>query len=238
MGRDGITIIGDKKCEKCGKIIDKGNICLECQKKEKEKIKTFIISAFILLILAGAFYQYMEYQKKLEKYEKQIQKLDEEKEKIEKKLKPLYKQEKELNFLEEKIKEKKEELKEIKNKAIQRRYIKYTDNTIRDLLTGLIWQKIDPLRKREWRYAVKYCQRLSLDHYSNWRLPSINELKSLHDYFLTKSENLDFSRFWSSINYNRSKALYINLKNNTFTKKYKSTRFHVLCVTEDQMICE
>lgn len=58
------------------------------------------------------------------------------------------------------------------------------DGTITDKKTELMWQKADapPMR---WEQAVAACESLSLAGHSNWRLPTLKELKalfkSLHD---------------------------------------------------------
>ena len=58
------------------------------------------------------------------------------------------------------------------------------NNTVTDTLTHLQWQdsNANQTDTRDWVHAVSYCQNLSLDGYTNWRLPNVNELKSLLDY--------------------------------------------------------
>lgn len=50
-----------------------------------------------------------------------------------------------------------------------------------DPSTGLMWTAKDNGRDISWRNAVKYCQNLSLAGYSDWRLPSIDELQNIYD---------------------------------------------------------
>lgn len=60
----------------------------------------------------------------------------------------------------------------------------YTDNqdgTVSAILTGLMWQKDDRHNdvKRDWKAANTYCHQLELAGYSDWRMPTRNELQSL-----------------------------------------------------------
>jgi hypothetical protein len=61
------------------------------------------------------------------------------------------------------------------------RYEIYRDFFV-DKKTDLMWQK----KNREyytWQEAMRYCENLNLSGYSNWRLPSRDEAKSLMTYF-------------------------------------------------------
>ena len=60
----------------------------------------------------------------------------------------------------------------------------YTDNgdgTVTDTYTSLMWQQ-DGLTEKTWEQALSYCEGLSLGGYTDWRLPTIKELRSLVDY--------------------------------------------------------
>jgi hypothetical protein len=60
----------------------------------------------------------------------------------------------------------------------------YTDNgdgTVTDISTGLTWQKASSSGKT-WEQALAYCEGLSLGGNTDWRLPTIKELRSLADY--------------------------------------------------------
>ena len=61
---------------------------------------------------------------------------------------------------------------------------RFTDNsagTMTDNLTGLMWTKNAnlPGGYKTWQEALDYCNNLTLDGYSDWRLPNVNELESL-----------------------------------------------------------
>jgi len=56
------------------------------------------------------------------------------------------------------------------------------DGTITDRATGLMWQKSGSSRTKRWKQAQIYIKRLNKDQfagYSDWRLPTIEELASL-----------------------------------------------------------
>lgn len=70
----------------------------------------------------------------------------------------------------------------------------FTDNgdgTVSDATTGLVWQKCSRGQNNDstcsgqaesgtWQTALNYCKNLTLDN-RTWRLPSLNELKSILD---------------------------------------------------------
>jgi hypothetical protein len=53
---------------------------------------------------------------------------------------------------------------------------------VTDLNTGLMWQRADDGVGRTWAAAISYCENLALGGYSDWRLPSRQELVSIVDY--------------------------------------------------------
>jgi len=50
-----------------------------------------------------------------------------------------------------------------------------------DPSTGLMWTAKDNGSDISWSNAMKYCQNLSLAGYSDWRLPTIDELQDIYD---------------------------------------------------------
>ena len=62
-----------------------------------------------------------------------------------------------------------------------RRLVDNNDGTITDVNTGLMWQQ-HIKEKLTWKNSLKYCEKLKSSGYSDWRLPSINELISMADY--------------------------------------------------------
>jgi hypothetical protein len=53
--------------------------------------------------------------------------------------------------------------------------------TIADQYTNLVWQRTVPMTQYDFWHAATYCQGLSLDGFSNWRVPSYKELLTLVD---------------------------------------------------------
>jgi hypothetical protein len=63
--------------------------------------------------------------------------------------------------------------------------VDYTDNcdgTVTDTSTGLTWQQATSENSMTWETALSYCETLDLANYTDWRLPTNKELKSLLDY--------------------------------------------------------
>ncbi len=84
----------------------------------------------------------------------------------------------------------------------------YTDNgdgTVTDIFTGLMWQQTFSSTTVTWDQALAYCVGLNLGGHTDWRLPTIKELRSLVDFSLyepsintTYFPNTVESSFWSS----------------------------------------
>jgi len=97
----------------------------------------------------------------------------------------------------------------------------YTDNgdgTVSDTSTGLMWQQAGSSSSMRWEDALAYCEGLNLGGYTDWRLPTIKELRSLVDYsrYNPAIDSTYFpntaSWYWSSTTsaYNTSNAWIIN----------------------------
>jgi serine/threonine-protein kinase len=50
-----------------------------------------------------------------------------------------------------------------------------------DPATGLMWTKKDNGKDVTWQQAKEYCRNLQLDGYSDWRLPTFDELQGIYD---------------------------------------------------------
>jgi len=74
---------------------------------------------------------------------------------------------------------------------------------VTDSVTELQWQD-DVTPSTTWQAAITYCENLTLDSYDDWRLPNLNELKSLVDRttydpaIQSAFQNVVSSGYWSS----------------------------------------
>jgi len=77
-------------------------------------------------------------------------------------------------------------------------------NVVTDSKTGLVWQDDAVGSTMSWQSAIDYCEALSLDIYEDWRLPNVNELKSIVDKsknnpaIVNGFTNTNSSGYWSS----------------------------------------
>lgn len=77
----------------------------------------------------------------------------------------------------------------------------------------LEWQDDTIGTTKSWRAAVDYCRTLTLGGNSDWRLPNVNELKSIVDRsrhnpaIVQEFVNTDSNQYWSSTTYDSNKAL-------------------------------
>ena len=69
----------------------------------------------------------------------------------------------------------------VRGEQSQPSYVDNSDGTVTDTSTGLMWQKNTP-DSMTWEQALSYCENLSLAGYTDWRLPTKNELGSIVDY--------------------------------------------------------
>jgi hypothetical protein len=70
-----------------------------------------------------------------------------------------------------------------------------------DPATGLMWTKTDNGKSVDWKEATAYCRNLELTEHSDWRLPTIDELKGIYDpHAETVMGSIRLSNlfFWSS----------------------------------------
>lgn len=112
------------------------------------------------------------------------------------------------------------------------------DGTVSDTNSGLVWQQTS-LGEMDWESALNYCESLSLAGYSDWRLPSVNELISLLAYqgnppLVDQSAipAIASKHYLSSttLSYNSAFAWSVSLKEGTVFVRDKSAAAPVLAV--------
>ena len=111
------------------------------------------------------------------------------------------------------------------------------NRTVIDQGTGLEWQKNDTAIDT-WENELAYCEQLSLNSKTDWRLPNIRELKSLVDYSkyypaVDPSIPCRISIYWSStsvVNSPSTKAWSVFFGNGDDIWKKKTEKLAVRCV--------
>jgi len=61
------------------------------------------------------------------------------------------------------------------------RFIAYNNGTVKDTETGLIWATKDNEGDINWQDAKKYCKNYIGGGYTDWRMPTIDELEGIYD---------------------------------------------------------
>jgi len=78
---------------------------------------------------------------------------------------------------------------------------------VKDSVTKLEWQDDNITDTMEWQEAIEYCESLELGGYDDWRLPNINELKTIIDRsrynpaIISAFEHTSSGNYWSSTTY-------------------------------------
>ena len=122
----------------------------------------------------------------------------------------------------------------------------YTDNgdgTVTDIETKLMWQQETNRQNMDWSVARSYCEKLPLAGYTDWRLPTLKELKTLvdlnqnpprinHTYF----PNTVSSFYWSSNTYagGTNSAWGVNFGSGDDGMPSKGSRLYVRAVRGGQ----
>ena len=70
------------------------------------------------------------------------------------------------------------------------RFVDNGDGTVTDTKTGLMWAQTDNMGHISWKDARLYCENIILSRYDNWRMPTIEELKTLFDDSLDDHETI------------------------------------------------
>ncbi|MEA2028062.1 MAG: DUF1566 domain-containing protein [Campylobacterota bacterium] len=84
--------------------------------------------------------------------------------------------------------------------------------------------------------AISYCEKLTHATFSDWRLPSKNELKSLLDYTRKPVQikypfnNIQEGRYWSATQANQQKSYYVDFDIGRFNRTKSDKEYYALCV--------
>jgi len=102
-------------------------------------------------------------------------------------------------------------------------FIDNGDGTITDNITDLVWQKEDNDIDMTWDDALNYCAVLTIDEYSDWRLPSINELSTIV-HFGSNSPSIDSTYFPNTNFSNNESSYYWSSTEYAFDTDFANTR--------------
>ncbi|WP_022851110.1 PKD domain-containing protein [Limisalsivibrio acetivorans] len=114
------------------------------------------------------------------------------------------------------------------------------NDIVTDEVTGLMWQDDADASSinKDWQGAIDYCDALSLGGYSDWRLPSIEELETIVDLgrVLPSADlvfqNVGNSNYWSSTTYayDGINAWIVNFVEGKSSYSNKSVTYRLRCV--------
>ena len=114
---------------------------------------------------------------------------------------------------------------------------------VTDSVAGLQWQDDAIGESMEWREAINHCEDdVSLGGHGDWRLPNVNELKSIIDRsrynpaIVSAFEHTSSSRYWSSTtNEGRHEyAWYVSFYSGYVSSNGKGNNRYVRCVRDGQ----
>ncbi len=127
--------------------------------------------------------------------------------------------------------------------------VERSQNIWRDPDTGYTWQKPIDNKEYNWREAVQYCEDLELGGYSDWRLPSRGELRTImteNSYPNSKSYSgktyikkplletmtMKYQIFWTATKYNSdsSYSWVLSFNNGNDVSSNRSGSWYVLCL--------
>ena len=121
-------------------------------------------------------------------------------------------------------------------------FVKST-NVVKDNLSKLEWQDDTVGLSITWQEAVTKCETLVLNGYSDWRVPNINELRTIIDRSTSAPAvnsifaNTKSGTYWSSTTYNDSfltEAWIVSFFNGTTSTYRKNGTSYVRCVRGGQ----
>ncbi len=75
------------------------------------------------------------------------------------------------------------------------RFVNNGDGTVTDTKTGLMWSAADNGNHINWKDACSYCQSCSVGGHTDWRMPTLAELKSLYAPVITNEYGYHITTF-------------------------------------------
>ncbi len=124
---------------------------------------------------------------------------------------------------------------------LQADFIK-TGDVVKDTVSKLEWQDNEIGSQTTWQGAIDRCEALVLDGHNDWRLPNINELKSLIDRSKSNPaivegfKNTSSDDYWSSTTFEGGKdgAWFVGFGTGGVDGNAKDYNFYVRCVRDGQ----
>jgi len=115
------------------------------------------------------------------------------------------------------------------------------DLTWTDPSTRLMWTKLDNGMNINWEQATKYCRDMRVKGFSDWRLPTIDELRSIHDptqnvggYQIKGGIRLGMCCTWSSTQRESGQAWILHFMSGGRVYGPLDSAFRALCVRKPQ----
>ena len=115
-------------------------------------------------------------------------------------------------------------------------------SVVTDNINKIYWQdnSSSKMTSEDWDDAVEYCDKLTLDGVTNWRLPTFRELLSITDYSHVDPainpyfDEVAMGTYWTSTNFSASKsrAWTIDFRTGKTYYNYKTTNHTVRCVKD------
>ena len=124
---------------------------------------------------------------------------------------------------------------------LQADFIK-TGDVVKDTVSKLEWQDNAIGSPTTWQGAIDRCESLTLDGHSDWRLPNINELKSIIDRSKSNPaivqgfKNTSSGNYWSSTTHEgyKGNAWFVYFSYGVVGDNGKDLNNYVRCVRDGQ----
>jgi hypothetical protein len=118
--------------------------------------------------------------------------------------------------------------------------LSFANDVVIDKNTKLMWQDTKDINQDNIIDAVSYCNKLSLNSFDDWRLPSVEELISIVDdtkynsSIENKFKNTKSNYYWSNTNYVNTKSdkWIVSFKDGHSKGSAWSNSYYVRCVRD------